>query len=184
MKEKLLLHSCCAPCTSAVAEVLHKKFDITLFFYNPCITDADEYARRAEELKRFVDTCGMGLTLVFGDYDPDTFYDLAKGLEDELERGARCFKCYFQRLREACKYAKNNGFNVFSTTLSISPYKNPTMLNAIGNNIAGIYGIKYLDYNFSSLYPRSLELCDKYNLYQQEYCGCEYSKRYSSELPK
>ena len=188
MKPSLLLHCCCAPCSSAIIEHLSNYFDITLFFYNPCITNIEEYEKRLGELAEFIKKFNMfeykDVKVVYGRYNNKEFYEIAKGLENEPERGKRCLKCYTQRLVETAEYAKANGFTLFSTTLSISPYKDQKMLNKIGMAVAGEYGLKYFCSDFSYLYPRSLELCEEYGLYQQDYCGCEYSKKYSSEIPK
>lgn len=178
-KKTLLLHSCCAPCSSYVLEYLSSYFDITVFYYNPNITSEKEYRYRTDEVKRLIDEMKLKDSVKFteGKYDTDSFFDMAKGHEDEPEGGERCFKCYRLRLREAAEYAKKNGFDYFTTTLSISPYKNAEKLNSIGNELGEEYGVKYLfsDFKKKNGYKRSIELSEKYGLYRQDYCGCIYS---------
>ena len=179
-RPSLLLHACCAPCSSYVLEYLSKFFDITLYFYNPNITPAEEYTYRAEELSRLV--CEMGLdgevALSVSDYNSDEFYNIAKGLEDVAEGGARCARCYRLRLEASAKYAKEQGFDYFTTTLSISPYKNSRWLNEIGAELSEIYGVRYLfsDFKKKNGYKRSCELSEIHGLYRQDYCGCEFSR--------
>lgn len=174
--DKLLLHACCGPCSSAIIEEYHKWFDITLFYYNPCITDKEEYDMRADELWRLVEEMGVDVGLTICEFDPQPFYTVSKGLEDMPEGGVRCSGCYTQRLAQTAKYAKSNGFNYFSTTLTISPYKDSAKINVIGSKVGQSLGVFYMPFDFGYLYPRSLELCEKYNLYQQNYCGCEFSR--------
>lgn len=180
-KPKLLLHVCCAPCSSYVLEYLNELFDITVFYYNPNISSFDEYNKRLNEEKRFVKEYPFKnkIVVVNGDYDNDIFEETIKGLENEKEGGARCFKCYRLRLMESAKYAKENGFDYFTTTLTISPYKNSQVLNEIGRELSQIYGIEYLysDFKKKNGYKRSIELSHQYNLYRQDYCGCVYSLR-------
>jgi predicted adenine nucleotide alpha hydrolase (AANH) superfamily ATPase len=170
--DKLLLHSCCAPCSSAIVEELYNHFDLTLYYYNPCITDKDEYYKRADELKKFSDKADI----VIGAHTPNAFFEMAKGLENSPEGGSRCRLCYHQRLTKSAEYAKQNGFNYFSTTLTISPYKDSAVINAIGKKVGWDNKIMYMPFDFSYLYIKSLQLCKEYNLYQQDYCGCPYSK--------
>ena len=181
VKPKLLLHVCCAPCSSYVLEYLNDYFQITVFYYNPNISSFEEYKKRLNEEKRFVKDYPFKeeITIVDGDYDNDKFEELIKGLENEKEGGARCFKCYRLRLMESAKYAKDNNFDYFTTTLTISPYKNANKLNEIGNDLENIYGVKYLysDFKKKNGYKRSIELSHEYNLYRQDYCGCIYSER-------
>ena len=174
--DKLLLHCCCAPCSSAILEEYSKYFDITLYYFNPCITDRDEYLTRANEVNRLVKEMGVPVNVVIEDYNPQCFYDFAKNLNCELEGGKRCKICYRQRLYRTALYAKTHGFRYFSTTLTISPYKDSAVVNGIGTKVGHDTGLMYMPFDFGYLYPRSLELVDKYNLYQQNYCGCEYSK--------
>ena len=177
---KLLLHSCCAPCSSYVIEYLSNYFKITVFYYNPNIFPEEEYTKRVEEEKRFISEFKTKYEVDFieGKYDCEKFYNLAKGFEDENEGGERCFKCYRLRLNETAKLAKDNGYDYFTTTLSISPYKNAQKLNEIGEELACDYGVKYLysDFKKKNGYKRSIELSKEYNLYRQDYCGCVFSK--------
>ena len=178
-KPKLLLHVCCAPCSSYVLEYLNEYFDITVYYYNPNISSYSEYEKRLNEEIRFVSEYPFNkdIPVIKAPYDNDRFEEMIKGLEEEKEGGARCFKCYRLRLEESCKYALENGFDYFTTTLSISPYKNSKVLNEIGNELSEIYGIKYLysDFKKKNGYKRSIELSHEYNLYRQDYCGCKYS---------
>ena len=176
----LFLHSCCAPCSSYVLEYLSQYFKITVFYYNPNIYPDDEYYKRVEEQKKFIErfTAKNKIDFVEGIFDKDRFYAMAKGLENVPEGGERCFLCYELRLREAAEYAKARNMDYFTTTLSISPLKNAEKLNEIGLNLANEYGIKYLvsDFKKRNGYKRSTELSKKYELYRQDYCGCVYSK--------
>lgn len=178
---KLLLHACCAPCSSYVLEYLAGIFDITLFFYNPNIYPEDEYLKRYAELKRLVGDMGLSDSVGFAEacYSPECFFELAKGFEDLPEGGERCRKCYALRLEEAAMAAKNGGFDYFTTTLSISPYKNARWLCEIGEAMSEKYGVSYLysDFKKRNGYKRSCELSEKYGLYRQDFCGCVYSKR-------
>lgn len=178
-KKTLLLHACCAPCSSYVLEYLSSVFDITVFYYNPNITSENEYRYRTEEVKRLIDEMKLGNSVKFteGKYDTESFFDLAEGHEKEPEGGGRCFACYRLRLGETAEYAKKNNFDYFTTTLSISPYKNAEKLNLIGKELGEKYGVRYLfsDFKKKNGYKRSLELSEKYNLYRQNYCGCIYS---------
>ena len=182
-RPRLLLHVCCAPCSSYVLEYLSPYFDITLFFYNPNISPKAEYDFRADELKRLVSLMGLEgkVSVICAEYDPTPFEILAKGQENIPEGGARCSDCYRLRLSEAARVAAEGGFDYLCTTLSISPYKNATWLNTIGAEEATKYGIKYLfsDFKKKNGYKRSCELSEKYSLYRQDYCGCVYSKRQS-----
>lgn len=180
VKPSLLLHICCAPCSSYVLEYLSEHFDITLFFYNPNITSENEYNYRIEEAKRLLTEMPLSgkVDFVSGRYDIQEFFSIAKGFENEPEGGERCFRCYELRLRESAEYAKENGFDYFTTTLSISPYKNAEKLNSIGSSLSEEYGVKYLysDFKKKNGYKRSIELSQTYNLYRQDYCGCIYSE--------
>lgn len=178
---KLLIHSCCAPCSSYVLEYLSQHFDITLLYYNPNISPKSEFEYRVSELKRLVSEMPLDkeINIEIPEYNDREFYDEVKGMEDIPEGGERCFKCYEIRLRKAIEYAKENGFEYFTTTLSISPYKNAEKLNEIGERLAEEYGgVKWLpsDFKKKNGYKRSIELSRKYNLYRQDYCGCVYSK--------
>lgn len=179
-RPSLLLHACCAPCSSYVLEYLNEKFDITVFFYNPNITDKAEYEKRASEIERFIAEFPKknAIQLIYGKYDPNSFVEIAKGLEHLPEGGERCEKCYRLRLNETAKTARDGGFDFFTTTLSISPHKNAQILNEIGAELADIYKTKYLfsDFKKKNGYKRSCELSVQYGLYRQNYCGCIYSK--------
>ncbi|MBO7187421.1 MAG: epoxyqueuosine reductase QueH [Clostridia bacterium] len=176
-KKKLLLHACCAPCSSFVITYLKDYFDITLFFYNPNITDLAEYNLRLDELKRFANN--FGLQVIDIGYNQDEFYSAIKGLENEREGGGRCAVCYNLRLSKTAKLAKENGYDLFCSTLSISPLKNAKLLNEIGYEKQNEYDVTYLinDFKKKGGYLRSIELSKEYGLYRQNYCGCEYSKR-------
>ena len=177
MKQELLLHCCCAPCSSAILEELSEYFDITLYFYNPCITDWDEYTVRRAEVMSLVEELCVDVDVVVEPFEPKDFYEsVAKNAEHYPEGGKRCKACYSQRLAKTAQYAKTHGWKYFSTTLTISPYKDSAVINSIGTNLGGAYGVMYMPFDFSYLYIRSLELCEQYELYQQNYCGCEYSQ--------
>ena len=183
-RPRLLLHCCCAPCSSYVTEYLHEFFEITVFFYNPNITEEPEYIKRKEELKRYLREAPYGGEIEFldADYEPERFLGISKGLEDEPERGARCTKCYRLRLEETAVAAKSGGYDVFCSTLSISPHKDAERLMRIGEELAGIYGVPYLPSDFKKRggYKRSIELSGTYHLYRQDYCGCIFSKNKKS----
>ncbi|WP_286161384.1 epoxyqueuosine reductase QueH [Clostridium sp. KNHs214] len=178
---KLLIHSCCAPCSSYVIEYLSKYFEITIFYYNPNIHPEEEYIRRVQEQKDFINEfkCENKVEFLKGKYDIDKFFNMAKGMEDLEEGGERCFNCYRMRLEETAKLAKERGFDYFTTTLSISPYKNAEKLNSIGRELEEKYRVRYLysDFKKKNGYKRSIELSNEYGLYRQDYCGCVYSKR-------
>lgn len=177
----LLLHSCCAPCSSYVLEYLSNYFHITVLYYNPNIYPESEYSKRIVEQQTLI--CEMDtkypVQFIAGDYDKEKFYEMAKGLEEVKEGGVRCFKCYELRLREAAEIAKKGGYDYFTTTLSISPLKNSAKLNEIGLKLAEEYGVAYLtsDFKKKNGYKRSVELSAQYGLYRQDYCGCEFSMR-------
>ncbi|MDF2542728.1 MAG: hypothetical protein K0S47_2446 [Herbinix sp.] len=177
----LLIHSCCAPCSSYVLEYLSQYFEITVFYYNPNIYPPEEYDRRVEEQQRLIDELPIPgkITFLQGEYHPEVYYQLIKGHEADPEGGERCFKCYEMRLKEAAKIAKEGGFDYFTTTLSISPHKNAAKLNEIGENLSAIYHVSYLpsDFKKKNGYKRSIELSGQYNLYRQDYCGCIFSRR-------
>lgn len=180
IKPRLLLHCCCAPCSSYVLEYLSDYFDISVYFYNPNITEAEEYNKRANELVRLIDEMGLNgsVNFIYGDYEPMAFTEISKGLEKEPEGGTRCHKCYRLRLKKTAQYARNSGFDYFTTTLSISPHKDAQMLNEIGKELSQKYDIGYLfsDFKKRNGYKRSCQLSQIYNLYRQDYCGCIYSK--------
>lgn len=176
---KLLLHSCCAPCSSYVLEYLSEYFEITVLYYNPNIYPESEYSKRVKEQKKFISDMYSRYPISFieGDYDTDSFYDMAKGMENVREGGKRCFGCYELRLQKTAELAANQDFDYFTTTLSISPLKNAQKLNEIGAQLAEEYGVRYLfsDFKKKNGYKRSIELSGEYGLYRQDYCGCVYS---------
>lgn len=179
-KPRLLLHACCAPCSSAVLEKIYEVFSVTLFFYNPNITQKSEYDFRLSELERLTKEMPnlRNINILNGNYEPQRFFEISKGLEMLPEGGERCFKCYRLRLEETAKTAKSGGYDYFCTTLSISPHKNAAVLNEIGKEIAKTYGVDYLfsDFKKQNGYLRSIELSKQHNLYRQSYCGCLFSK--------
>ena len=176
----LFLHACCAPCSSYVLEYLSEYFNITLFFYNPNISPEAEFKKREDELKSLIRKMPLKNTvnILTGNYDNDKFLEMSKGLEELKEGNERCFKCYELRLRESAKYAKDLGFDYFTTTLSISPHKNAQKLNEIGKQLSDEYGVAYLfsDFKKRNGYKRSCQLSELYSLYRQDYCGCIFSK--------
>ena len=180
IKPTLLLHSCCAPCSSYVLEYHSPYFNIYDFYYNPNISPKQEYEERKEELIRLIQELGLKQEIIFleGTYEPETFFEMAKGLEALPEGQERCFRCYEMRLRESAKIAKEQGADYFATTLTISPLKNAQKLNEIGERIAQEYGVAYLpsDFKKKNGYKRSVELSAQYGLYRQNYCGCVFSK--------
>ena len=178
---KLLLHACCAPCSSYVLKYLSEFFEITIYYYNPNIHPENEYIRRINELKKFLTEFKTKnkVELIEGNYVPLEYFNEIKGLENLGEKSKRCYKCYKLRMEQAAKYAKKNNFDYFTTTLSISPYKKSDWINEIGEMLQKQYNIKYLyaDFKKKNGYKRSLELSKEYDLYRQEYCGCIYSKQ-------
>ncbi|MBR6133192.1 MAG: epoxyqueuosine reductase QueH [Bacilli bacterium] len=179
--KSILLHSCCAPCSSHVIDTLTKYFDITILYYNPNIEPYEEYERRKEEEKRFIREYPNvnKLDIIDCDYDNDKFISMSKGLENEPERGARCIKCYYLRMDYTANKCKELGYDYFGTTLTVSPYKDSNKLNEIGESLEKKYNVNYLysDFKKNNGYKHSIELSKEYNLYRQDYCGCKYSKR-------
>ncbi len=177
----LLMHSCCAPCSSYCLTYLAQYFRITIFYYNPNISPEIEYKKRVKEQIRLIQSLDVKYPISFveGTYEPEKFYEMAKGLEEVKEGGIRCFACYKMRQREAAYYAKEHGFDYFTTTLSVSPHKNAQKLNEIGLWLQEEVGVAYLvsDFKKKGGYLQSIELSKKYDLYRQDYCGCEFSKR-------
>ena len=173
----LLLHSCCAPCSSYVLEYLSKHFRITVYYYNPCIYPEEEYFKRLDTQKQLLEITGNAL-LLEGDYDHSTFINKIKGLEKETEGGARCTLCFKQRLYATAKAAKEGGFDYFATTLTVSPHKNAPLLNEICKKASEEFGVLHLPSDFKKRngYKRSVELSKELGLYRQDYCGCEFSK--------
>lgn len=182
---KLLLHTCCAPCSSHCIEYLSDYFDITVLYYNPNISPQEEYEKRKQEQIKFLKAFKSKnkLNILDIEYNYNDFLNIASGLEQEPEGGKRCFKCYQLRLEKTAKIAKENNFDYFGTTLTVSPYKSSQKLNQIGNLLEEKYDIKYLysDFKKKEGYKRSIELSKIYNLYRQDYCGCVYSKRERDE---
>ena len=176
----LLLHSCCAPCSSYVLEYLSRYFSITVFYYNPNISPREEYEKRVQEIRRLIREMPVGHPVAFleGKYEPERFYQVTKGLESAPEGGERCFLCYRLRLSEAARAAAEGGFDYFTTTLSISPLKSAAVLNEIGQELAQIYRVPHLPSDFKKRngYKRSIELSEEYHLYRQNYCGCVFSR--------
>ncbi|MBR4993216.1 MAG: epoxyqueuosine reductase QueH [Lachnospiraceae bacterium] len=180
---KLLLHACCAPCSSYCLEYLKGFFEITVFYYNPNITYEAEYKKRVAEEKRLIEAYnalgdGYRISYIDGDYEPEVFLEASKGLENCPEGGERCLKCFELRLSKTAEVAKKEGFDFFSTTLTISPLKNAEALNEIGERMADKAGIRWLpsDFKKKNGYKRSIELSKEYDLYRQDYCGCAFSK--------
>ena len=188
---RLLLHSCCAPCSSRCIEFLTNYFDITILYYNPNISPIEEYEKRKKEQIKFISEFKSINKLDFMDieYDYNDFLMIAKGLENEKEGGLRCFKCYELRLDKTALIAKENNYDYFGTTLTVSPYKNSQVLNQIGEKLSKKYEVNYLysDFKKNNGYKRSIELSKEYNLYRQDYCGCIYSqieRRKKNEISK
>lgn len=177
-KPKMLLHVCCAPCSSAVLERLRDEFDIIGYFYDPNIHPEEEYIRRLEEAKGFYKE--IGIPLIDACYDTDRWFALTEVLKEEPEGGRRCEICYDMRLDKAAGFARENNFDIFATVLSISPHKKAEAINDIGRRLAERYGLRFYEADFKKKdgFKRSLELSREYNLYRQDYCGCVYSKRH------
>ena len=181
--KRLLLHSCCAPCSSYCMEYLREYFELTVFYYNPNITEDGEYRKRVAEEQRLIEAYNKipekrKIEMLEGSYEPERFYEMAKGMERCPEGGERCFRCYELRLRETARIAVQGSYDFFTTTLTISPLKNAVKLNEIGERLADEYGTAFLNSDFKKKggYQRSIELSREYDLYRQNYCGCVYSK--------
>ena len=174
-KPRLLLHSCCGPCSSSVLDRIKNYFDITVIYYNPNIYPKEEYIHRKEEQIRLLKE--LNINFMDCDYNQDDFFKEIKGLEDEKEGGARCNKCFYLRLNKVAQIAQNNGYEYFGTTLTVSPHKNSENINLIGKNLQEKYKINYLfaDFKKEDGYLNSIKLAKKYNLYRQDYCGCIFS---------
>ena len=190
-KPKLLMHACCCPCSSHCIELLSGIFDITIFFYNPNIDEQEEYDKRFGELIRLTKEADFAkkVSVVYGDYEPELFYEMARGREKLPERSERCYDCYKMRMQKSAEYAAANGFDFFTTTLSISPYKNSAWINEIGMELERKLIEKakeegrdkcpaflFSDFKKKNGYKRSIELSAEYGLYRQDYCGCVFSK--------
>lgn len=182
-RPSLLLHGCCAPCSSYVLEYLSTYFDITLYFYNPNISDFTEYSKRRDEAERLVSQLPGSIRFMETGWDEEAFEEIARGLENAPEGGERCLKCYELRLRKAAEAARDGGFEYFTTTLSISPLKSSARLNEIGERLGKEYGVRHLPSDFKKRegYKRSIELSRQYGLYRQDYCGCRFSMKNSAE---
>lgn len=182
IRPRLLLHVCCAPCSSYCMEYLCKYFEITLYFYNPNISSKEEYDKRLKELHRFIGIFppAQDVHIIDAPYEPEVFEKIAKGLEDCKERGPRCYKCYRLRLEKTAQYMNEHrdSFDYFTTTLSISPHKNAEWLNSIGAELSERYSLPYLfsDFKKKGGYLRSIELSQEYELYRQNFCGCRFSQ--------
>ena len=178
---KLLLHACCAPCSSACIERLSDNFKIDIYYYNPNIDNIEEYNKRLKEVIKFTKEfkTKYPIDVIDSGYDSETFFKMAKGLEEEPERGKRCYECYKLRLKKTSEYASNNNYDFFATTLTLSPYKNSNWINEIGEKLDKETKSTYLysDFKKKNGYKRSIELSHEYNLYRQDYCGCIYSVR-------
>ena len=184
MKQKILLHSCCAPCSTAVIERLKEDYDIVILYYNPNIYPEEEYLKRKAEEIRYIKHLNesdknLSISMLDCDYESEKFYVAVKGYEDEREGGARCALCFKLRLDETAKKAKELGFDIFGTTLTVSPHKNAELINSIGLGIEKEIGVKFLVSNFKKQdgYKRSIELSKENNIYRQNYCGCEFALR-------
>lgn len=177
-KPTLLLHSCCAPCSSYVLEYLEPYFKITVLYYNPNIEPINEYLKRKEEQINFIKNVHPNISILDVQYDNDLYSRVAEGLEDEREGGSRCYKCYKLRIEKTASLADNK-YEYFGTTLSVSPHKNANFINEIGKELEQKYNSKFLisDFKKNEGYKRSIVLSKEYNLYRQDYCGCKYSKR-------
>ena len=183
-KKNLLLHSCCGPCSSYVLDYLKPYFNITILYYNPNIYPLDEYQKRLSEQQKLVSKMqDESIKVVEIGYNPLEYYQIVKNHENDKEGQERCHLCYKLRLEQAAKYAKENNYDYFTTTLSVSPYKNSTVLNEIGEELSKKYLINYLyaDFKKQDGYKKSIELSKKYKLYRQDYCGCIFSKNNKEE---
>ena len=184
-KRRILLHSCCGPCSTACVERLMSDYRITVFFYNPNVTDREEYEKRRDNQIKFLNALNTELpeedrvVFIEGEYFPEDFYGVTEGLEDCPEGGERCTECFKLRLERTAKAAVALGYDIFGTTLTVSPHKNYQLISMIGRTLAEVFGLEFLDMDFKKKagYQRSIELSRKYELYRQNYCGCSFSKR-------
>lgn len=183
-RPRLLLHSCCGPCSTYVLDFLKDHFDISILFYNPNIYPEEEYYYRKDEQEALVEKMGLEIEVLPVDYRKEEFYSMAKGLEEEPENGARCLLCYRLRLEEAAKVAREKDYDYFTTSLSISPHKDSQVLNQIGKTLEEKYGVNYLysDFKKNDGFKKSVDLSKKYDMYRQDYCGCEFSMRDRDEV--
>jgi len=175
-KKRLLLHTCCAPCSPHVIELLQREFEVIVFFYNPNIHPLDEYQRRLEEIKQFCKQ--TGIELIAGNYDVDQWFHLTRGMEKEKEGGKRCSLCYQMRLKKAASVAKTNGFSHFTTTLTVSPHKKAKVINQLGRELRKEYPVTFYETDFKKHdgFKKSCELSKEHGFYRQNYCGCVYSQ--------
>ncbi len=176
-KHKLLLHTCCAPCVTVPMERLETDFQVSCFFYNPNIHPAEEYLKRAAEIQNLAEK--LKAQIIIHQYDSEHWFNLVKGLEGEPEGGARCKICFQSRLQESAQYAKQHGFDIFTTTLTLSPHKNAKLINQLGAELGKEYQIEFLaaDFKKKDGFKRSIELSNRHDLYRQNYCGCIFSRR-------
>ena len=183
-KRRVLLHSCCGPCSTACIERLLPDYKVTVFFYNPNITDPEEYEKRKANQIKFIEAFNQEVpeedkvVFIEGEYLPEDFFDVAQGLEDCPEGGERCTECFKLRLDRTARAAVVMGYPIFGTTLTVSPHKNYQLISCIGTKLGDVYGLEFLDMDFKKKagFQRSIELSKKYELYRQNYCGCEFSK--------
>lgn len=188
-KNRLLLHSCCGPCSTACIERVLPDYKVTIFFYNPCITDRDEYERRKEAQIKFINAFNEGLSeedkvdFIEGEYLTEEYFEVALPYADEPEGGARCTECFKLRLDRTAQAALRMGYNIFGTTLTVSPHKNYNLISAIGCELAKKYDLEFLDIDFKKKagFQRSIQMSKEYDLYRQNYCGCEFSKYFLEE---
>ena len=180
MRKKLLLHSCCGPCSTSVIDKLKDEYDISIFYYNPNIYPQEEYTKRLEEQKRYIKDSCQDIKIIDGEYDDNiNFEAFVKGFENCAEGGNRCKLCFEFRLNKTAKFAKENDFDIFATTLSVSPHKDAKTINEIGLKLQDKYEIEFLvaDFKKQDGYLKSIQISKKYNLYRQQYCGCKFSIR-------
>lgn len=184
-KPRMLLHVCCAVCASHVLNLISKEFDITVFYYNPNIYPKEEYEKRLKELKKLVNVLGLenDVEIVEGEYETEKYYEVCSKYKDEKEGSVRCNECFYLRLKKTAEYAKEHGFDMFATTLTISPHKNSKLINQIGEEIEKEIKVHFVKSDFKKRegFKKANELCMKYDIYRQNYCGCIYSKREALE---
>ena len=183
IKPTVLLHSCCGPCSTSVIERLSQDYEIIVYFYNPNIDDPEEYEKRKKTQKNFIDNYnkdnGLAISFVEDDYNPEEFHEISEGFEDEPEGGMRCPRCFELRLRSTALKAMEMGVKIFATTLTVSPHKNYRIISAIGQKLAVENNLQFLDIDFKKKagFQKSIEISKDYNLYRQNYCGCNYARR-------
>lgn len=177
IRPRMVLHTCCAPCSTHILELLKEVFDLALYFYDPNIHPREEYEKRRDEMRGYAET--ISIPFIEGPYDIERWFDVTRGHEDDREGSERCFICYEMRLGEAARFARDNGFGFFGTVLSVSPHKNAKKINEIGVSLSREYGIRYLEADFKKRdgFKRSIALSKEHGLYRQDYCGCIYSMR-------